>query len=64
MHFSGQQQLCWLHGHSQLSKGEAPCEKQLTGGQYQGGAESYLLLNEEPLEAENLQCSHSSVLLE
>lgn len=52
------------NGHSRLSRGEAPCDKQPTGGQYHGGAESYLLLNEEPLENENLQCFHSSIWVE
>lgn len=37
-------------------------DKQLTGGWHQGGAEGYSLLNEEPLQVENLQSFHSSIL--
>lgn len=57
---------CLARGPLQLSgtgtagkEGTAP-----TGGPHQVGAESYLLLNEEPLEVENLQSFQSSILLE
>lgn len=52
------------NGPQPAEQGEAPCDKQPTGGQYEVGAESYLLLNEEPLEAENLRRFHGSILLE
>lgn len=51
------------HGQSGLSGEQGALrDKQLTGGWHQGGAESYLFLNEEPLEAANLQPFRSSIL--